>query len=151
MDLTTGRNIWTKEALHDLVRSRLRGMRFIAVSNREPYIHRMTHGRAECIQPASGLTVALDPILRATGGTWVAHGSGDADRAAVDARDHVDVPPGDPSYTLRRVWLDKQLESEYYSTDSPTQASWPLCHVAFHQPVFRLKDWELPARQSDLR
>ena len=141
MDLTTGRNIWTKEALHDLVRGRLRGMRFIAVSNREPYIHRMTNGRAECIQPASGLTVALDPILRATGGTWVAHGSGDADRAAVDARDHVDVPPGDPSYTLRRVWLDKQIESEYYY-GLANEGLWPLCHVAFHQPVFRLKDWE---------
>ena len=141
MDLTTGRNIWTKEALHDLVRGRLRGMRFIAVSNREPYIHRMTNGRAECIQPASGLTVALDPILRATGGTWVAHGSGDADRAAVDARDHVAVPPGDPSYTLRRVWLDKQIETEYYY-GLANEGLWPLCHVAFHQPVFRLKDWE---------
>lgn len=141
MDLTTGRTNWTKESLHDLVRSRLHGMRFIAVSNREPYIHRTVNGRTECIQPAGGLTVALDPILRATGGTWVAHGSGDADRAVVDACDRVAVPPREPSYTLRRVWLDKRIENEYYY-GLANEGLWPLCHVAFHQPVFRRKDWE---------
>ncbi len=141
MDLTTEQTNWTGEALHDLIKGRLRGMRFIAVSNREPYIHRSKNGETQCIQPASGLTVALDPILRATGGTWVAHGSGDADRAAVDAHDHVAVPPDDPSYTLRRVWLDSRLENEYYY-GLANEGLWPLCHAAFHQPVFRRKDWE---------
>src|SRR5436189_6060553 len=83
------RRSWSKDSLHELLEGRFRDLKFIAVSNREPYIHRFRNGRVECIQPASGLTVALDPILRATGGTWVAHGSGDADRLTVDARAHV--------------------------------------------------------------
>ena len=93
------------------------------------------------MQPASGLTVALDPIMRATGGTWVAHGSGDADRLAVDSCDHVSVPPEAPSYTLRRVWLDVETEKRYYYGLS-NEGLWPLCHVAFHRPTFRLRDWE---------
>ncbi len=116
-------------------------MRFIAVSNREPYIHRHNAGKVEWLQPASGLTVALDPIMRATGGTWVAHGSGNADRLTVDAHDHVLVPPDNPRYTLRRVWLDREIESRYYY-GMANEGLWPLCHVSFHRPVFRLRDWE---------
>ena len=92
------------------------------------------------VQPASGLTMALDPIMRATGGTWIAHGSGDADRATVDLNGHIAVPPGDPSYTLRRVWLDKAQEEQYYYGLS-NEGLWPLCHVAFHRPCFGV-DWE---------
>ena len=84
--------------------------------------------------PASGLTVALDPIMRATGGTWVAHGSGDADRLTVDARDRVAVPP-ETAYTLRRVWLTKDTRSGYYY-GLGQQGLWPLCHIAFHRPIF---------------
>ena len=115
---------------------RVSDTRFIAVSNREPYIHRFEGDHIDCVQPASGLTMALDPIMRATGGTWIAHGSGDADRATVDLNSHIAVPPGDPSYTLRRVWLDKALEDQYYYGLS-NEGLWPLCHVAFHRPVFR--------------
>ena len=133
---------WTREGLHDLIEGEFAGTRVIAVSNREPYIHRRTPGgRIECIQPASGLTVALDPIMRATGGTWVAHGSGDADPAAVDAFDRVAVPPEDPSYTLRRVWLDPEIEERYYY-GLANEGLWPLCHIAFHRPTFRRTDWE---------
>ena len=139
--MTTGNKIWTKPDLHHLVQRHFRGLRFIAVSNREPYIHRYAGGAVECIQPASGLASALDPIMRAAGGVWVAHGSGDADRSTVDHRGHVAVPPGNPSYTLRRVWLEKRLEEEYYY-GLANEGLWPLCHVAFHRPVFRLRDWE---------
>jgi alpha,alpha-trehalose-phosphate synthase [UDP-forming] len=139
--MTTGNKIWTKSDLHQLVRRHFRGLRFIAVSNREPYIHRHAGKEVECIQPASGLALALDPIMRAAGGVWVAHGSGDADRSAVDRNDHVAVPPGNPSYTLRRVWLEKRIEKEYYYGLS-NEGLWPLCHIAFHRPVFRLSDWE---------
>lgn len=138
---TIQESAWTVSALHDLVRRQLRGIRFIAVSNREPYIHQSSGRGVECIQPASGLTVALDPIMRATGGTWVAHGSGDADRRAVDAWNHVAVPPESPSYTLRRVWLPKRIEERYYYGMS-NEGLWPLCHIAFQRPVFRLEDWE---------
>ncbi len=132
---------WTRTALHELVRARFDGLRFIAVSNREPYIHRRRGATIECIQPASGVTMALDPIVRATGGIWVAHGSGDADRLVVDRRDHVAVPEEQPSYTLRRVWLDSGTEDRYYY-GLANEGLWPLCHIAFHRPVFRLKDWE---------
>ena len=81
---------------------RVSDTRFIAVSNREPYIHRFEGDHIDCVQPASGLTMALDPIVRATGGAWIAHGSGDADRATVDLNRHIAVPPSDPSYTVRR-------------------------------------------------
>jgi alpha,alpha-trehalose-phosphate synthase [UDP-forming] len=129
----------TTRSLRRLVAGR--DLRFIAVSNREPYIHRVHDGQVECITPASGLTVALDPILRATGGTWVAHGSGNADRVTVDRADHVAVPPDGPQYTLRRVWLDPETEERYYYGLS-NEGLWPLCHIAFQRPVFRLRDWE---------
>ena len=131
-----------------MLEGRFRDLKFIAVSNREPYIHRFRNGGIECIQPASGLTVALDPILRATGGTWVAHGSGDADRLTVDARDHVEVPAADPCYTLRRVWLDRETEDRYYY-GLANEGLWPLCHIAFQRPVFRLKDWESYRRANE--
>jgi trehalose-6-phosphate synthase len=133
--------IWTKEALHSLIENRLAGTRFIVVSNREPYIHRLQDGEIVCLSPASGMATALNPILRESGGTWVAHGSGEADRLMVDDFDHVRVPPDDPQYTLRRVWLDSKLERDYYYGLS-NEGLWPLCHLAFQQPVFRRADWE---------
>jgi trehalose 6-phosphate synthase len=139
---------WTREDLQHLIDSKLRGARFIAVSNREPYIHRFNGTEIECIQPASGLTVALDPILRATGGTWVAHGSGDADRVASGPGDHVAVPPGAPQYRLRRVWLDRETEERYYY-GLANEGLWPLCHIAFQRPRFRLKDWEAYRRANE--
>ena len=133
--------MWTKEGLLELTRSKLLDYRFILVSNREPYVHSYSGGEIECAQPASGLTVALDPIMRACGGTWVAHGSGDADRRMVDANSHVGVPPGEPRFTLRRVWLTKQQETRYYY-GLANQGLWPLCHIVFTRPVFKPEDWQ---------
>jgi trehalose-6-phosphate synthase len=133
--------IWTSADLHDTVTGSLKGRRFIAVSNREPYIHIEADGRTQCIRPASGLATALDPILRASGGIWIAHGSGNADRETVDEMDHVAVPPEDPRYTLRRVWLPRQVEEEYYYGLS-NEGLWPLCHIAFQRPTFDPKWWE---------
>lgn len=141
-------SMWTKDTLQQLLRDRFRGVPFIAVSNREPYIHRLVGGGIECYQPASGLTVALDPIMQATGGTWVAHGSGDADRLTVDNQDHVRVPPEAPRYTVRRVWLDKETEEHYYY-GLANEGLWPLCHIAFQRPVFRLRDWECYRRANE--
>ena len=107
----------------------------IVVANREPYSHRFAGDSIECIRPASGMASALDPIIRASGGIWVAHGSGDADRLTVDEHDHVRVPPEDPTYTLRRVWLTKEQEEGYYH-GLANEGLWPLCHVTFTRPVF---------------
>ena len=133
--------VWTRERLQNLVLDRFGGMKMIAVSNREPYIHNREDGRITVSTPASGLTTAIDPILRASGGTWVAHGSGSADRDVVDSRGRVAVPPGDPSYTLRRVWLPKRLEAEYYH-GLANEGLWPLCHAVFHRPHFSNRQWK---------
>ena len=132
--------MWTKEALHDLIENKLHDYQLIVVANREPYIHRYVGKRIECISPASGMCTALDPIMRACGGVWIAHGSGDADRKTVDRDDRVRVPPDEPRYTLRRVWLTKEQEQGYYYGLS-NNALWPLCHIAYARPVFNEDDW----------
>src|SRR5688572_16527293 len=101
---------WSKERLEQVARNRLGGTRLIVVANREPYIHRHRDGRVEWFRPAGGLTTALDPVMQACGGTWIAHGSGDADAESCDGHGRVRVPPDDPSYLLRRVWLSKEEE-----------------------------------------
>jgi alpha,alpha-trehalose-phosphate synthase [UDP-forming] len=134
--------MWNKESLHKLIQSKLSNYNLIVVANREPYIHRHVDEEIECQRPASGMASALDPIMRACGGTWVGHGGGDADRETVDERDRVRVPPEDPTYTLRRVWLSKKEEEGYYHGLS-NEGLWPLCHVVFTRPVFELKHWEM--------
>jgi len=136
-----GESLWTAERLSIHVESQLRDSTLFVVSNREPYMH-VREGRSiEAVVPASGLVTALEPILRACHGTWIAHGGGDADRETVDARDHLRVPPEDPQYTLRRVWLTKEEEEGYYFGFA-NEGLWPLCHIAHTRPVFRVSDWE---------
>lgn len=127
--------------LQNLLRSELGNRKLIIVANREPYIHRYKDGNIECTRPASGVAAALHPILAATEGTWIAHGSGEADRIVVDAFDRIQVPPEDPSYTLRRVWLTPEQEKGFYYGLS-NEGLWPLCHVTFTRPTFRLSDWK---------
>ena len=114
---------------------------FLVISNREPYVHTSSGGEIKCQVPASGLTTALDPVMRACGGVWIAHGSGDADREASDAEGKVQVPPGEEKYTLKRVWLTKEEEDGYYYGFS-NEALWPLCHIAYTRPVFNESDWQ---------
>jgi trehalose 6-phosphate synthase len=141
--------MWTKDSLLDLIHSKLGDYKFILVSNREPYVHRRTPNGIEVEQPASGLTVALDPIMRACGGTWVANGSGSADRETVDEKDRIGVPPEDPHYTLSRVWLTPLQEERYYY-GLANRALWPLCHIVFTRPVFRPEDWQAYREVNDL-
>ena len=140
--------MWTKEALHDLIETKLRDHRFIVVANREPYLHRYVGNRIECVPPVSGMVSALDPILRACGGTWVGHGSGTADRKTVDSRDHVQVPPDNPSYTLRRLWLTKEEENGYYN-GLCNAGLWPLCHMVFTRPLFDPQHWPIYRRVNE--
>jgi trehalose 6-phosphate synthase len=131
----------TKEELQALVQDKLSNHPFIAVSNREPYIHRWVGEEIRCFRPASGLAVALDPVMQACGGTWVAHGSGDADRDVVDEQGRISVPVEAPRYTLKRVWLSKNEQAGYYDGFS-NQALWPLCHMVYVKPIFRQTDWD---------
>ncbi|MBI5890262.1 MAG: trehalose-6-phosphate synthase [Nitrosomonadales bacterium] len=131
---------WSPESLRAILHAELRGEDVIVVSNREPYIHQRRGDRIEVQQPASGLVTALEPIMRACSGTWIAHGSGTADREAVDANDHVAVPPDHPAYQIRRVWLTPEEEAGYYYGFS-NEGMWPLCHIAHVRPTFRSSDW----------
>jgi trehalose-6-phosphate synthase len=136
------RENWTPNALAHVVRQSLDSPQMIVVSNREPYIHnRGSDGRPVVQVPASGLVTALEPIIRACSGVWVAHGSGSADRDVVDLHDRVSVPPSDPSYTLRRVWLTEDEENGFYFGFS-NEGLWPLCHLAYVRPSFREIDWK---------
>lgn len=133
--------VWTPEALRSLLHGELRGHEVIVVSNREPYIH-VRHGHDIVVQrPASGLVTALEPIMRACSGTWIAHGSGSADRDVVDAHDRIGVPLDDPAYQIRRVWLSSEQEAGYYYGFA-NEGLWPLCHIAHVRPTFRTSDWE---------
>jgi alpha,alpha-trehalose-phosphate synthase [UDP-forming] len=135
-------SLWTAERLAVHVRARLQGSRLFVVSNREPYIHSRQNGSLQVIVPASGLVTALEPILRVCEGTWIAHGNGDADRETVDRHDRLRVPPEEPRYTLRRVWLNKEEEEGYYY-GLANEGIWPLCHIAHTRPIFRATDWEM--------
>ena len=133
-------SVWTPERLKEHVRHRLQGRALVVVSNREPYMHTRKGKEIVVTEPASGLVTALDPILRACGGTWVAHGAGDADQETVDARDKLMVPPQEPLFTLKRVWITKEEEQGYYFGFS-NEGLWPLCHIAHTRPTFRADDW----------
>jgi trehalose 6-phosphate synthase len=131
---------WSPKTLHRLLVEELPAAQVIVVSNREPYIHNRSAGAITLQNPASGLVAALEPVMRACGGTWIAHGSGSADRDTVDANDRLRVPPSDPSYVLRRVWLSDKEQSGYYY-GLANEGLWPLCHIAFVRPTFREEDW----------
>jgi len=136
-----GEHLWTAERLAVHISNQAGSSRIFVVSNREPYMH-VKQGRGiACVVPPSGLVTALEPVLRACDGVWVASGSGDADSAVVDERDRLRVPPDEPLYTLRRVWLSAEEEAKYYEGFS-NEGLWPLCHIAHTRPIFRAADWE---------
>jgi trehalose 6-phosphate synthase len=133
--------VWTPERLRAHALAALGDAhQLIVVSNREPYMHQWRDGKARVIVPAGGLVTALDPVLQACGGVWIAHGAGDADRATADTDGRLTVPPDDARYTLRRVWLTREEEEGYYYGFS-NEGLWPLCHLAHERPVFRAGDW----------
>jgi trehalose 6-phosphate synthase len=136
-----GESMWTADRLALQVRSRLEEGHLLVVSNREPYIHQRNGREIEVFIPASGLVTALEPVLYACDGTWIAHGSGSADSEVTDGRDRLRVPPEDPRYTLRRVWLTKEEEEGYYYGFA-NEGLWPLCHIAHTRPLFRAGDWQ---------
>jgi trehalose 6-phosphate synthase len=132
---------WTPNTLSLILQNELPDAEVLVVSNREPYSH--VYGADESVvlqTPASGLVSALEPVTIACGGTWIAHGSGNADRETVDADDRLRVPPDGPAYTLRRVWLTEEEEDGYYYGFS-NEGLWPLCHLVYVRPIFRTSDW----------
>ena len=141
---------WTPERLKLTLGRHLHGERLIVMANREPYIHdRAADGSIRVLHPASGLVSALEPVLRACSGVWIAHGAGSADRETSDAHGRVRVPPGEESYVVRRVWLTEEQEKGYYYGFS-NEGLWPLCHVSHTRPTFRIDDWKQYQRVNEL-
>lgn len=134
--------MWTRDRLCRYVKTRLGDARLVVVANRETYVHEHEDGAIVAKRPPGGLVTAIDPILEATNGVLVAHGSGSADREVVDANDRVAVPPDVPSYTLRRIWLSPEEIDGYYHGFS-NEALWPLCHVAYTRPQFNADHWAI--------
>ena len=94
-------SIWTAERLKEYVRKEVGSKNLIVVSNREPYMHVKQGSNIECIIPPGGLVTAIDPILKACGGIWIAHGSGSADMETSNGNGKISVPPEEPAYVLR--------------------------------------------------
>ncbi len=136
-----GDSLWTAERLRASIQRQLHGSTLFVVSNREPYEHVYGSKGIEIRIPASGLVTALEPILCACDGTWIANGASEADRETVDANDRLRVPPDHPRYTLRRLWLTREEDEGYY-LGFANEGIWPLCHIAHTRPVFRAADWE---------
>jgi trehalose 6-phosphate synthase len=143
-----GEHQWTAERLAVHIRERFGSSRIFVLSNREPYMHVLQGRETVCMVPPSGLVTAIEPVLRACDGVWVAHGSGSADALNVDEFDRLRVPPDDPRYSLRRVWLSSEEESGYYDGFS-NEGLWPLCHIAHTRPIFRASDWECYQRVNE--
>jgi trehalose-6-phosphate synthase len=136
-----GESVWTADRLSVQLRTRLEDGRLFVVSNREPYMHQRNGKTIDVVVPPSGVVTALEPVLNACDGTWIAHGSGNADAEVVDAADRLRVHPDDPRYSLRRVWLTKEEEEGYYYGFA-NEGLWPLCHIAHTRPLFRADDWQ---------
>lgn len=133
--------MWDKTAIQKLIKGQMSDYKFIVVSNRQPYIHTFKKGKIECMRGAGGVVTALDPVMQACHGSWVAFGNGDADRKSSDSNGKLKVPPDNHSYTLKRVWLTKEeVDGHYYGYSN--RALWPLCHMAFQRPRFKQEDWE---------
>ena len=137
----TAESNWTAERLRVFVQGRLGGHHLFAVSNREPYEHVRTDEGIQCRVPASGLVTALEPVLCACDGTWIAQATGNADRETVDEAGRVRVPPDHAQYTLRRLWLTEEEEQGFYFGFA-NEGLWPLCHIAHTRPIFRAADWD---------
>ncbi len=135
---------WTESRLRDLIQAKLKESALLVVSNREPYMNVLDEqtGVSQCIRPAGGVVTAIDPILRACGGTWIAHGAGNVDKKFVNSKNKIGVPPDDNRYILKRVWLTKDEEQGYYYGFS-NEGLWPLCHITYVRPVFRESDWQM--------
>ncbi|OGG52671.1 hypothetical protein A3H16_01120 [Candidatus Kaiserbacteria bacterium RIFCSPLOWO2_12_FULL_53_8] len=131
---------WTAERLKEFIKAYLKDRPIFVLSNGEPYVNAKVKNKIEWRVPAGGVVTAIEPVMEACGGTWIAYGSGDADKETADAEGKLKVPPDEPKYTLKRVWLTPQEVKGYYNGFS-NDALWPLCHMAHVRPQFRKEDW----------
>lgn len=131
-----------EERLRHIVRNLQGGGRLVVVANREPYIHdRSQSGDITVRHSVGGLVTGIEPLLRASAGTWIAQATGSGDDAGVDAQGRIAVPPGRNEYTLRRIFIGDDDRRGFYDGLS-NQALWPLCHRVYVRPRFDAADWD---------
>lgn len=133
--------MWTKKQLKETIESKLTDYLLVVASNRQPYGHTLRGGKIVCQREPGGLVTALDPVMQTSQGIWVAAGGSEYDRISVDKTGKVQLPPGNPSYVLRRIFLSKEQRDSYYYGYS-NEGLWPLCHIAYTRPTFFAPDWE---------
>ena len=115
--------------------------RHIVLANRAPYRYDCTpDGRIRLTRAASGLVTAIEPLVDACSGTWVAHAAGEGDMLAAADRSELDVPPANPRYRLRYVALDADEHRGFYYGFA-NEALWPLCHSVQVPAIFRSSDF----------
>ncbi|MDO8552211.1 MAG: trehalose-6-phosphate synthase [bacterium] len=131
---------WTAERLKEFIKAHLKDRPIFILSNGEPYVNTKVRGEVKWTTPAGGVITAMEPVMEACGGMWIAHGSGAADRETAGADGKLSVPPEEPKYTLKRVWVSPKDAKGYYNGFS-NEALWPLCHMAHVRPQFRKEDW----------
>ncbi len=134
--------MWTRERLGNLIKSKIGDRFLVVVSNREPYVHVFDGDEVKYYVPPGGLVTAIEPIMEASGGYWVAQASGEADNLVVDEKNEVGCPPENPNFTLKRVFLTKEEEAGFYYNFA-NAGMWPLCHVAYVRPRFDAKDYKI--------
>src|SRR3989338_9597591 len=118
----------TGSDVQELAQKILQGIPFVVATTREPYEHVRKAKTLTLQRTIGGVTAALEPVMEATQGTWIAWGSGEADREAVDDHERVGIPAKKPQYHLRRVWLTENEVRDYYE-GHVNQTLWPLCHL----------------------
>lgn len=131
---------WTAGRLREFIKASLKDRPIYVLTNREPYVHTKVKDKIEWSVPASGVISALESVMEACGGMWIAHGSGTADKETADTDGKIRVPPDEPKYTLKRISLTEEELKGYY-TGFSNEALWPLCLMAHTRPIFRASDW----------
>ena len=131
---------WTEERLKEFVKASLKNQKIFLLFKGEPYTHKKGKDGIYCFSQAGGVLTALEPLMEACGGMWIAHGNGDADKETVDENDTIQVPPDNPKYTLKRIWLTEK-EEQGYNKGYSAEGLYPLCLNTYTRPIFREEDW----------
>ena len=127
--------MWTKERLQETVKDRMSDYLLVIVSNRQPYSHILKSGKIVCQRQPGGLVTALNPVMQAVKGTWIAVGTSPHDEKVLDRNHKVTVPPEGPNYQLRRIFLSKEDMDGFYFGYA-NEGMWPLAHIAYTRPTF---------------
>ena len=132
---------WTSERLKEFIKAYLKDQRIFLVFTQEPYKYSNIKGVVSYKLLANGVATAFEPLMEACDGMWIAQSSNAKDKDKNEDENIVlKVPPDNPKYTLKRVWLTEQEEIGYNKGYS-VEGLYPLCLNTHTRPMFREEDW----------